>query len=94
MVPIEFFLVLAISGALAGFSIICSLARPSKYYRILKRLERAVAEPKRRRVGKPLARPNAVRERTSVAELTALRQLRQVMRRRRRKAADEKIKEP
>ena len=72
MLPSEFFSILAMSGALAGFSIIYSLTRPSRYYTMLKRLEKAVAAPKRRRVGKPLTRAPATR-RVSMVDLIALR---------------------
>ena len=81
VVPIEFFSLLAMSGALAGFSIIYSLARPSKFYRVLKKLERAVAARRRRRVEKPIAKPALLRKETTVAELSALRRLRRIARR-------------
>jgi hypothetical protein len=83
MLPMEFFSMLAMSGALAGFSIIYSLTRPSRYYKMLKRLEKAVAAPKRRRVGKPLTRSPETRK-VSMAELATLRELRRVIRKRRK----------
>ncbi|TES83424.1 MAG: PGF-pre-PGF domain-containing protein, partial [Hadesarchaea archaeon] len=89
-VPLEFFAMLSMVGALAGFSIAYSLARPSKYYLMLKRLERAMLRPRRRRVGEPAVRPPVrVRKRVSRAELAALRRLERIARKRKRKVMRE-----
>lgn len=84
LVPYEFFTMLAMAGGLATFTIIYSLTRPSRYYVVLKRLERVVAAPRRRRIGKPLAGPTVVRKRASLAELAALQRLRKIAKRRRK----------
>ncbi len=85
--PLEFFAMLSIAGAIGGFAAAYSLlARPSRYYLILKQLKRAVIGSGWRFIGKPLPRPPVmVRKRVSRTMLAALRRLERIIRERRRK---------
>jgi hypothetical protein len=87
--PLFFYTMLSIAGGIAGFAAAYYLlARPSKYYVTLKRLERAVVRPRRRRIGKPPAKPpTRVRKKVSRAETEALRRLKHIARERKMKSA-------
>ncbi|MBC7219569.1 MAG: PGF-pre-PGF domain-containing protein, partial [Hadesarchaea archaeon] len=87
-VPYEFFTMLAMAGGLAAFSIIYSLVRPSRYYLVLKRLERAVFAKRQRIIGKPVAGPR-VKVEISRKELASLKKLQKIYKRRKTKGREE-----
>ena len=83
-VPQEFFTMMAMAGGLAAFSIIYSLTRPSRYFILLRRLEKAVTAPKHRIIGKPAAEPE-VEAKIEPEELEKLKKLQQAQRKKLKK---------
>jgi len=85
----SFYAILAIAVGIAGSAAAYYLlAIPSKYYAMLKRVERAVVRPRRRRIGRRPARPPVkVRKKVSRAEAAAFRRLERIARERKMKSA-------
>ena len=78
--PLFFYTMLSMAVGVAGLVMAYRLlARPSRYYVMLKRLERAVIRPGVRRIGMPLPKPPArLLRRVSRAELAVLRRLERI----------------
>jgi len=78
--PLFFYTMLSMAVGVAGFVMAYRLlARPSRYYVMLKRLERAVIKPGVRSIGMPLPKPPArLLRRVSRAELAALGRLERI----------------
>jgi len=85
----SFYAILSIAVGIVGFIVAYRLlARPSKYYVMLKRVERAVVRPKTRRIGRSRARPPVRgRKKVSRAEAEALKRLEHIVRERKMKSA-------
>jgi PGF-pre-PGF domain-containing protein len=90
--PIEFFSILAMAGGLAGFAIIYALTSPSKYFALLRKLEKAVVKPKERSVGETEAEAPVSKEaaKVDIARLKQLRQMSQKSGKRARKAPEKR----
>jgi len=72
-----YFSMLAIAGGLAGFAIIYALTGPSKYFALLRKIEKAVVKPKERLVGEPEAELPTAKEAVKM-DMAKLKQLKQI----------------
>jgi hypothetical protein len=85
----SFYVILSIAVGIAGLAAAyCLLTIPSKYYVMLKRVERAVVRPKTRRIGRSPAKPTVRgHKKVSRAEAEAFKRLERIARERKMKSA-------
>ena len=92
--PLLPLVILSIIAVGIGGLIAYRLMRPSRYFTILRRLERAVVRPRKRQIGERVRPPAMVHRRVSRADRVALRRLERIMHERERRPRELEVELP